>query len=119
MVFTSDSPLHSTFREANEKKEQEREELEGQTRKPRRVGKVLNRSLKKAGKQKETGLEFLRSFDLKPQEVIEYLNRYVIEQDEAKEVLAVALCDHYNHVRRQLSAPDVEQNDYAKPNILL
>ena len=34
-------------------------------------------------------------FDKKPREVKAYLDRYVIKQDEAKKVLSVALCDHY------------------------
>ena len=38
-------------------------------------------------------------FDLKPKEVKQYLDRYVIKQDDAKKALAIAVCDHYNHVR--------------------
>ncbi|MBO7524518.1 MAG: ATP-dependent protease, partial [Verrucomicrobia bacterium] len=43
--------------------------------------------------------EDVRKFNKKPREVKEYLDRYVIRQDDAKKVLSVALCDHYNHVR--------------------
>ena len=33
-------------------------------------------------------------------QVREHLDRFVIGQVEAKKVLAVAVCDHYNHLRR-------------------
>ena len=49
-------------------------------------------------------LELIRHFKLKPKEVRDHLNRFVIRQDEAKKVLSVAICDHYNHVRQSLSA---------------
>lgn len=41
----------------------------------------------------------LFKFDLKPRDVKEHLDRFVIRQDEAKKALAIAVCDHYNHVR--------------------
>jgi len=63
-------------------------------------------------------LESLRNFSLKPKEVASYLNEYVIQQNDAKKVLAVAICDHYNHCRRHLYSLD-GSGDYAKPNILL
>ena len=56
-------------------------------------------------------------FELKPREVKAYLDRHVIRQDEAKKVLAVALCDHYHHVRLALEGRS--QPNYAKQNILL
>jgi len=65
-------------------------------------------------------VESIQNFDLRPKEIVEYLDRYVIRQDNAKKVLAVAICDHYNHVRRYLSSPEASQPiNYAKPNILL
>jgi len=69
----------------------------------------------------ESSLASLRSFDLKPREVVEYLDRYVIQQRDAKRVLAVAICDHYNHCRRCLDGEEgqLAQESYAKPNILL
>jgi ATP-dependent Clp protease ATP-binding subunit ClpX len=48
-------------------------------------------------------LEKIRQFHLKPKEIRDYLNRFVIRQDDAKKVLSVAICDHYNHVRQSLS----------------
>jgi endopeptidase Clp ATP-binding regulatory subunit ClpX len=64
-------------------------------------------------------LEKIRAFDLKPRQIRDYLNRFVIRQDEAKKVLSVAVCDHYNHVRRCIENPDVAQRDYQKQNIVL
>ncbi|MCZ6794636.1 MAG: AAA family ATPase [Planctomycetota bacterium] len=42
------------------------------------------------------------AFNMRPSEVKSYLDRFVIGQDEAKCTLAVAVCDHYNHVQRIL-----------------
>jgi ATP-dependent Clp protease ATP-binding subunit ClpX len=42
-------------------------------------------------------------FRMTPAEVKAHFDRFVIGQDEAKRTLAVAVCDHYNHVRRILS----------------
>ena len=58
-------------------------------------------------------------FDLKPKEIKKYLDRYVIKQDEAKKALAIAVCDHYNHVRECHENPDAADTDYAKQNIVM
>src|SRR5579862_2675974 len=39
------------------------------------------------------------NFHLKPKEVKAHLDRFVIQQDDAKKALAIAVCDHYNHVK--------------------
>jgi len=57
------------------------------------------------------------AFDLKPREVKAHLDRFVIRQEEAKKVLSVALCDHYNAVRMARDGRDSTQ--YVKQNILL
>jgi len=64
-------------------------------------------------------LEKIRHFHLKPKEVRDYLNRFVIRQDDAKKVLSVAICDHYNHVRQSLSGKKTFAKEYSKQNILL
>ncbi len=64
-------------------------------------------------------LKKIRHFHLKPKEVRDYLNRFVIRQDEAKKVLSVAICDHYNHVCRNLSGKKTLAKEYSKQNILL
>jgi len=56
-------------------------------------------------------------FDLKPKQVKAHLDRFVIGQVEAKKVLSVALCDHFNHVRRCLEGQSVPH--YQKQNVLL
>jgi endopeptidase Clp ATP-binding regulatory subunit ClpX len=67
----------------------------------------------------ETTLRRIREFNLKPREIRDYLDRFVIQQAEAKKVLSVAICDHYNHVRQCLENPALGERDYAKQNILL
>ena len=54
----------------------------------------------------------------KPKEIKEYLDQYVIGQEDAKKVLAVAV---YNHYKRLLSNSDIENNEIElqKSNILL
>ncbi|MFH1476025.1 MAG: AAA family ATPase [Verrucomicrobiota bacterium] len=64
-------------------------------------------------------LRRIREFNLKPRDIRDYLDRYVIQQAEAKKVLAVAICDHYNHVRQCLENPALRERDYAKQNIIL
>ncbi len=64
-------------------------------------------------------LEKIRRFSLRPREIRDYLDRFVIQQNEAKKVLSVAICDHYNHVRACLEKPELRETDYAKQNILL
>ena len=59
------------------------------------------------------------NFDLKPREVKRYLDRYVIQQDEAKKALAIAVCDHYNHVRECHENPKLADTDYSKQNIVM
>lgn len=61
----------------------------------------------------------IRAFNFKPREVRDYLDRFVVQQQEAKKVLSVAICDHYNHVRQCLENPALAERDYHKQNILL
>src|SRR5204863_9462323 len=56
-------------------------------------------------------------FEYKPRDVKAHLDRFVIKQDDAKKVLSVALCDHYQHVRLALEGK--ETPNYAKQNIIL
>ncbi len=64
-------------------------------------------------------LRRIRAFNLRPREIRDHLNRFVIKQDDAKKILSVAICDHYNHVRQCLDNPDLRERDYAKQNIIL
>ena len=63
-------------------------------------------------------------FDLLPKDIKAHLDRFVIKQDEAKKVLSIAVCDHYNHVNylRRLAAEDAQklrEVEYAKQNVIL
>jgi len=64
-------------------------------------------------------LDVLRDFHLKPREMRDFLDRFVIGQAEAKKVLSVAVCDHYNHVRRCIEDAAFAEREYAKHNIIL
>ncbi len=64
-------------------------------------------------------LKRIKNFSMKPREIRDYLNRFVIKQDEAKKVLSVSICDHYNHVRRCLENPELKDAEYGKQNILI
>ncbi len=64
-------------------------------------------------------LKRVREFNLKPREVKDYLDRFVIKQDEAKKVLSVAICDHYNYVRECLDHSELAEKNHVKSNILL
>lgn len=56
-------------------------------------------------------------FDRKPREFKAHLDRFVIQQDEAKKVLSVALCDHYHAVQAALAGK--ASPNYTKQNIIL
>jgi len=70
-------------------------------------------------KENEEILNRIKNFNLKPREIRDYLNRFVIKQDEAKKVLSVAICDHYNHIRHCLAKPESANSEYNKQNIIL
>ena len=69
-----------------------------------------------AASEKKT---FDLKFDLKPKEVKQHLDRYVIKQDDAKKALAIAVCDHYNHVREDHENPKAADTDYSKQNVVM
>jgi len=56
-------------------------------------------------------------FDYLPRDIKEYLDRFVIQQDDAKKVLATAICDHYNHIKRCSSKGPCRE--YLKQNIIM
>lgn len=63
--------------------------------------------------------EKITQFSFKPREIRDHLDRFVVQQQEAKKVLSVAVCDHFNHIRRCIEDPKLAQKDYHKQNILL
>jgi len=59
-----------------------------------------------------------------PRDIKAHLDRYVIRQDDAKRVLAIAVCDHYNNVNymRKLEKEDekkARETEYTKQNVIL
>src|SRR6266550_5730989 len=63
-------------------------------------------------------------FHFLPRDIKAHLDRFVIKQDEAKKVLSIAVCDHYNHVNhvRQLereNANGAVETEYSKQNVIL
>ncbi len=60
-------------------------------------------------------------FRLRPAEIKAYLDRFVIRQDEAKKVLATAVCDHYNHARmlREMRRTGAKIPEFSKQNVLI
>ena len=57
------------------------------------------------------------AFEYKPKELKAHLDRFVIEQDDAKKALSIAVCDHYNHVKACERGEDLP--DYVKQNVIL
>ena len=64
-------------------------------------------------------LDGIRAFNRKPKEIRDYLDRFVIKQEQAKRVLSVAVCDHYNHIRTCIKDSQKDNAPYVKPNVLL
>jgi len=64
-------------------------------------------------------IKLIREFKLKPREIRDFLDRFVIKQQEAKKVLAVAICDHYNHARQCIETPSLQEREYSKQNVML
>ncbi len=61
--------------------------------------------------------EIAFDFNLKPKEVKAHLDRFVIQQEDGKKVLSIAVCDHYNHVKS--CERGEELRDYVKQNVVL
>ncbi|MCM1531491.1 MAG: ATP-dependent Clp protease ATP-binding subunit ClpX [Bacteroides sp.] len=55
----------------------------------------------------------------KPQEIKLFLDQYVIGQDEAKKVLAVAVYNHYKRLNYSAGIKDSNQTEIEKSNILM
>ncbi|MFV1993879.1 MAG: AAA family ATPase [Verrucomicrobiales bacterium] len=67
--------------------------------------------------------EFLL-FNYRPRDIKAYLDRFVIKQDEAKKVLSIAVCDHYNHAKylHRLGQKDPQRAaevEFAKQNVIV
>jgi ATP-dependent Clp protease ATP-binding subunit ClpX len=61
-------------------------------------------------------------FRLTPREIKAHLDRFVIKQDEAKKVLSIAVCDHYNHakfLRERAARGETAPVEYSKQNVII
>ncbi len=63
-------------------------------------------------------------FHHRPRDIKDYLDRYVIKQDEAKKVLSIAVCDHYNHAKyiNRIEEEDpakAREVEFAKQNVIV
>ena len=97
------------------------ESMKGQTKEPESANNGGGGTVepKEEDLTRDEKLESIRGFDRRPKEIRDYLDRFVIKQEQAKRVLSVAVCDHYNHVRRCLDDQESDQAEYVKPNVLL
>ena len=82
------------------------------------------------GEEKESnepGASFdgdILEFNYRPRDIKVHLDRYVIRQNEAKKVLSIAVCDHYNHARHlarlEREDPDAAASiEYSKQNVIV
>ena len=97
------------------------ESMKGQTKEPESANNGGGDTVEPKEEEltRDEKLESIRGFDRRPKEIRDYLDRFVIKQEQAKRVLSVAVCDHYNHVRRCLDDQESDQAEYVKPNVLL
>lgn len=62
-------------------------------------------------------------FTYKPADIKAHLDRYVIRQDEAKKVLATAVCDHYHHARMLREHREADEPgprlEFSKQNVII
>lgn len=62
-------------------------------------------------------------FNYKPADIKAHLDRFVIRQDEAKKVLATAVCDHYHHAQmlREDRIADAKgpRLEFSKQNVII
>ena len=84
---------------------------------PKKLRRVNEAKISKASVRRKPAPSQDFSFTLKPADIARHLNRFVIGQNEAKKVLGVALCDHFQHVRLTLEGK--EAPFYQKQNVLL
>jgi len=72
--------------------------------------------LREENKSAVSGKDFTKMKLHKPSEIKQYLDQYVIGQDDAKRVLAVAVYNHYKRIGQTITKDDVE---IEKSNIIL
>jgi ATP-dependent Clp protease ATP-binding subunit ClpX len=60
----------------------------------------------------------LLDFHYTPRQIKTYLDEYLVQQDDAKKALSIAVCDHFNSIKAALLNPQ-RHADYRKQNVLL
>ncbi len=76
---------------------------------------------KEVEQRAELGQDEVFRFDLKPEELVAYLDEYVVQQYEAKAVLATKICTHFNRIRHELETGRSVKRQVGriKSNVLL
>ena len=59
----------------------------------------------------------IQAFNYKPRDIKAYLDRFVIQQVHTKQVLSVAICDHFNMVKSRLTSQT--PSSMTKQNIVM
>ncbi len=59
------------------------------------------------------------NFNLKPEELEAHLRKYVIQQEDAIEILATKICTHFNRMNLEINSPDDEIVGNIKSNVLM
>lgn len=67
----------------------------------------------------KTNKQFTKIDLLKPMEIKAYIDQYVIGQDEAKIVLAVAVYNHYKRITQPLNKSQEDETEIEKSNIIM
>lgn len=87
------------------------------------TGHICNNCVEQAAKiiSEESEDDFAKTLNqdlelLRPKEITKHLDQYVIDQDDAKKVLAVAV---YNHFKRLTQQVDEDEIEIEKSNIIL
>ena len=84
---------------------------------PKRIRRLKDNAASKASVRGKPSASKEFTFHLKPADIARHLNRFVIGQQEAKKVLSVALCDHFQHVK--MTNEGHEAPFYQKQNVLI
>lgn len=74
---------------------------------------IISQELNQKDEQRTTQFKFSIR---KPTEIKTYLDQYIIAQDDAKKILAVAVYNHYKRITRKMQTDDVE---IEKSNIIM
>ncbi|WP_185857795.1 ATP-dependent Clp protease ATP-binding subunit ClpX [Blattabacterium cuenoti] len=80
--------------------------------------KFLGKNIHENNKNNETHNEFLKEIK-KPKEIKSFLDKYIVEQNEAKRIISVAVYNHYKRIQKQNHNHDYQNIEIEKSNVLL